>query len=148
MKFIKLFNNHADYNTYITGNDKVLPNLSYCINENETHLNKLIDYSKIYLTFTALEDTKYSFTNNDLQYSTDDGNTWLTLTANESTPTITAGTNILWKCDNPTINFGIGRFDSTGNFEIKGNIMSLLYGDNFKNQTDLTGKNYCFYQLF
>ncbi len=148
MKYIKLFNNHADYNTYITGNDKVLPNLSYCEDEDETHLNKLIDYSKIYLIFTALEDTKYSFTNNDLQYSTDDGNTWLTLTAGESTPTITSGTNILWKCDNPTINYGIGRFDSTGNFEIKGNIMSLLYGDNFKNQTDLTGKNYCFYQLF
>ena len=26
--------------------------------------------------------------------------------------------------------------------------MSLLYGDNFKGQTDLTGKNYAFYRLF
>ena len=39
MKFIKLFNNHSDYNTYISSNDKILPNVSYCQNENEVHYN-------------------------------------------------------------------------------------------------------------
>ena len=43
MKFIKLFNNHSDYNTYISSNDKILPNLSYCKNENETHLNPWVE---------------------------------------------------------------------------------------------------------
>ena len=43
MKYITLFNNHSNYNTYITGNDKVLPNVSYCENENEVHLNPWTD---------------------------------------------------------------------------------------------------------
>ena len=42
-KYIKLFETHADYNTYITGSDKVLPNVSYCENENEVHYNPWTD---------------------------------------------------------------------------------------------------------
>jgi hypothetical protein len=38
-------------------------------------------------------------------------------------------------------------FSSTQNINVKGNIMSLLYGDNFENQTALSG-NFCFYGLF
>ena len=43
---------------------------------------------------------------------------------------------------------GIGKFSSTAEFDVQGNVMSLLFGNNFKGQTDLTGKNYAFYQLF
>ena len=150
MKYTKLFQSHSDYNTYISSNDKLLPNVSYCVNENEVHFNPWT-YAETYFTFTALEDLTYKFMRNSLQYSTDNGSTWETLPANSSTPTITQGTNVLWKAENPTINTfypqGIGTFISSGNFEVKGNVMSLIYGDNFKNQTDLTGKQYCFSNL-
>ena len=107
------------------------------------------DYSKDYLTFEALEDGTFQFTPNALQYSIDDGKTWTTLAANTASPTVTAGNKILWKQTglNPSSN-GIGTFSATGNFDASGNIMSLNYGDNFRGQTDLTGKNYSFVKLF
>lgn len=43
MDYIKLFETHADYNTYITGQDKILPNVSYCENENEVHYNPWVE---------------------------------------------------------------------------------------------------------
>jgi hypothetical protein len=39
-------------------------------------------------------------------------------------------------------------FDISASFNVKGNIMSLLYGDNFEGQTDLSGKNGAFWSLF
>lgn len=42
-KYIKLFETHSDYNTYITGQDKVLPNVSYCEDNNEVHYNPWTD---------------------------------------------------------------------------------------------------------
>ena len=55
----------------------------------------------------------------------------------------------MWKGTlTPTSSNGIGTFSATGNFNVQGNVMSLLYGDNYKGQTDLTGKNYAFYYLF
>ena len=107
-------------------------------------------YEEQYLTFEALEDGTFSFTQNDLQYSLDDGVTWQTLTAGTSTPTISAGNKILWKQTGltPVSYKGIGAFSSTVKFNVYGNIMSLYYGDDFIGQTDLTGKNYAFNSLF
>ena len=101
------------------------------------------DYSKDYLTFTALENTTFGFTEHSLQYSLDDGTTWATLSAGSSTPTVTAGNKIMWKQTGltPSQSSGIGAFSATGNFEASGNIMSLYYGDNFIGQNDLTGKS-------
>ena len=108
------------------------------------------DYSHDYLTFTALEDTTFTFSTNALQYSTDDGANWITLEADTATPTVTAGNKILWKQTVliPDEVIGIGTFSATGNFKASGNIMSLYYGDDFIGQNDLTGKNYAFLYLF
>ena len=57
----------------------------------------------------------------------------------------------MWKGEltpNSSIPLGIGKFSSTSNFNTEGNVMSLLYGDNFIGQTDLTSKNYTFAALF
>lgn len=40
MKYIKLFNTTAEYNTYTSG-DYTKPNVSYCIDENKVHYNPL-----------------------------------------------------------------------------------------------------------
>ena len=39
-------------------------------------------------------------------------------------------------------------FTSTGRFNASGNIMSLLYGDDYEGKFDLTGREYCFDKLF
>lgn len=39
-------------------------------------------------------------------------------------------------------------FEATGNFALEGNIMSLLYGDNFEGQTALPSGTYTFYRMF
>ena len=42
MKYLKKFENHTQYETYINGNDKVLPNVSLCAQENEVHYNPIV----------------------------------------------------------------------------------------------------------
>ena len=37
--YLKLFDTHAGYNTYINGQDAILPNVSYCEDQNEVHYN-------------------------------------------------------------------------------------------------------------
>ena len=44
MKFVRLFDQHSDYETYINGSGKILPNISYCKDQNDLHFNNVIDY--------------------------------------------------------------------------------------------------------
>lgn len=114
------------------------------------------DYSQDYLTFRALEDGTFSFSGegansaNTLEYSVDSGSTWSTLQNSGTTPTVTSGNTILWKASGLTISIGvgIGTFSSSGQFEAEGNIMSILFGDDFSGQTSLSGKDYVFFGLF
>lgn len=104
------------------------------------------------LTFEALENGTFSFTKagtgDDIQYSKDNGSTWISLASDETVSVIT-GDKVMWKSTiTPSANKGIGQFSSTGKFNVEGNIMSMLYGDDFNDKTDLTGKTYAFYQLF
>ena len=55
----------------------------------------------------------------------------------------------MWKGSNHTLGEnGIGTFSATTNFDVAGNAMSLHFGDNFENQTSLSGKDYAFKNLF
>lgn len=40
MDYIKLFNSHDEYEEYISGSSKTLPNISYCIDANDVHYNE------------------------------------------------------------------------------------------------------------
>lgn len=102
---------------------------SYCDN----------DYSNKYLTFVALENGTFSHNNtyDTVQYSVNDGSTWITLAGNRQTPTITAGSKILWKSNVSNVEFA-----STGRFNVEGNIMSLGNGDNFIGVTSLGNSQY------
>ena len=111
------------------------------------------DYSKDYLTFEALEDGTFTLSipasvdsiyMTSISYSTDDGETWTTTTVDNTaqtitTPTINAGDKVLWKGVGKSMAISsssnkYSQFSSTGNFSVSGNIMSLLYGDEFANQ--------------
>ena len=41
--YLKLFQTHAEYEAYITGSDKILPNVSYCEDNNDVHYNPWTD---------------------------------------------------------------------------------------------------------
>ena len=148
-KYLKLFENHTQYETFIGGGGVtpfVKPNVSYCTEENEVHYNPLPhDYSKDYLTFLALEDGTFTFTpedNNAISYSIDNGDSWTEGNSVE----LTKGNKVLWRGEMTPVGYsGVGKFSSTGQFEAQGNVMSLLFGNDFKGKTDLTGKSYAFY---
>ena len=105
------------------------------------------DASKNYFTIEVLEDGLQVNIPNYYEYCIDDG-FW-----NKAT-SITyinadAGQSIYFKGTlTPSNHNGIGNFTITKKCNLSGNIMSLLYGDEFEGQTDLTGKDYVFYDLF
>jgi hypothetical protein len=76
------------------------------------------------------------------------------LLKNTYTPVIPSGNKVIFKAElvpassTQSFNFGIGTFSSTGRYEAEGNIMSLLYGNNFNGQISLSGKKYAFTYLF
>ena len=106
-------------------------------------------YDQQYLTFVAKQNSTFKFSGNSISYSTNSGRTWTTLASNTNTPTVQSGHTIMWKATlSPSTNKGIGRFSSSGKFDVEGNAMSLLFGDNYSGQTSLSGKAYAFYQLF
>ena len=111
------------------------------------------DYNLQYLTFIpTVSPSVFSFqgtSSNTLSYSTDGGSTWHILVG--ESPSISVGQKILFKGQCVPISgndFGIGRFSSTADFKAEGNVMSLLFGDNFTGQTSLSGKDYAFHDLF
>ena len=113
-----------------------------------------IDYSKVYFTMVVTVGGNITWngsaTANTLSYSKDNGETWSTA---DSTTIISVvkGDNVLWKgTPTPISGGGIGSFsgDSAVRFDVEGNVMSLLLGDNFIGQKSLSEKDYAFQNLF
>jgi hypothetical protein len=153
---------------FSTKEESDFPRVDYIEDTGEVIYNKTAphNYSKDYLTFEALEDGTFTLTvpaNVDsnymtsVSYSTDNGETWTDTAIDNTkqtitTPTITSGSKVLWK--------GIGKqmaksssvysqFSSIGNFNLSGNIMSLLYGDEFQDKTAFSSESeYNFTDLF
>lgn len=170
-KYFKKFDTHEQYEQY-TQEDMILPNVSYCEDNDEMYYNPIHDYSQDYLTFVALEDGTISFNIHKLMgieyitsisYSTDNGETWTT-TANQNNKSehlvidvdVNTGDKILWKGTATQTGYfddydyfdWVGSFFSSDcEFDAKGNVMSLLYGDNFKDHTTIE-KNGAFSSLF
>ena len=109
------------------------------------------DYSNDYLTFVALEDGTFTLKGSSVEYSLDSGLTWNTLARNTESPRVSRGNKIMWKTElvppyAPWVTTYY--FTSTNRFDVEGNIMSLVYSDNFRGQTSLSGKDYIFTSLF
>lgn len=110
------------------------------------------EYSEQYLTLVAKSNGYLNFidipSSNKISYSTDNGNTW-SEPAKEITVKVNSGDKVLFKGNMTPSIYGIGSFSaSTATYDIQGNVMSLLYGDNFINQTNLSDKSAAFRYLF
>ena len=101
-----------------------------------------------YLTIEALSDgltAKLSL--NDCEYCVDGDGAWKTLYANTETEPISANQTLSFKGNLiPTTSgngsqgtSGIGKFTVNGNFNLKGNCMSMLFGDDAVNNNYLSG---------
>lgn len=113
-----------------------------------------------YLRFTALEDTTFTFTKSsyasedlEVKYSID-GGVWNIMESGVATPIVKSGSYVLFKSNfkggsgSPYGYNDNGRFSSTGNFSLSGNIMSLIHGDEFVGKTSLADYTNVFSLLF
>ena len=166
MKYLKLFENHSGYSEYLASSEYLRPNVSHCIQENEVHYNPHT-WADEYFTMVARENGTISFNIwksmgtdmiTSISYSTDDGETWTTTNNTDGKTTnlvitvnVNNGDKVLWKGDaTQTADYNndvVSYFSSTCEFDAQGNIMSLLYGDDFKNKTTIETEG-CFYYLF
>ena len=117
--------------------------------------SKTVDYSSEYFTIESLEDgNQIGITREDrpsISISTDK-QTWTTVTPNAAPTyfiTLNAGEKVYIKGSNNQyyVDESNGYFTSTGNFNVYGNIMSLIYADDFQNKTTLSSSD-AFGRLF
>lgn len=98
------------------------------------------DYSQEYLTFKITGDGNINWFGEQhseaiTYYSKDGGSTWNALSGITGI-SVVSGDTVLFKCTQNSfihINFG----ESDAQFEVEGNIMSLVYGDDFVGETTL-----------
>lgn len=148
MELIKKFNSYEEYESFKRSEDYKVPNI--CAIENNGEIN--VEYnSNTYFWIEALEDITVFFRDAN-SANTPRGNysfdkiTWTAFKQNQSVVVLT-GTKLYIK--NPVIPGSynaVGKFIISGACNIGGNIMSLLYGDDFLNNTVFP--QYCFYGLF
>lgn len=126
--------NHAVYDQFMTNSD------------DQEIVDIVRDFSEDYLTFKILSDGIIRWGNStSIQYSTDGGENWSTLYSSLS---VTTGQKVLLKGNNIVVtSYNKGFYNTTCSFDVYGNIMSLVYGDNFKGQTELGSSKfeYLFY---
>jgi hypothetical protein len=101
--------------------------------------------AKPYLKFTALEDGTFRHNTDALEYSLDEGKTWVALPANTDTPTIHTGESVCWRGTNTPGNRNKW-FISSGMFDASGDPLSICYGNNFVGH--LIVSNYTYARLF
>ena len=91
---------------------------------------------------------------NRIEYSVDSGQTWITLTSsNNTTSAVNSGQTIWFKASGLTADSsnGIGTLVPSANASVRGNIMSLVYGDDFNERSTKASYlmiNYQFAHLF
>ena len=127
---------------------------------NVTAYQEAFDPSMEPLTFNILSAGTINWTASDstvtktIDYKLNNGE-WASITSNtgSSAPTITVnpGDKIQFKGNNAQYANSSSNYNSfngsTASFEIEGNIMSLIYGDNFKNNSTISSA-YAFTSLF
>ena len=147
-KYLKQFELTVQYEEYINSDIALLPNVSVTNDDNKVHYNPIPNYLK----FTAEEDNSTialtSKTFPDIKYRLN-GGAWVQW--NYSTITLNTGDTIYMKGNNSngfSTSYGkYNKFQMTGKISASGNIMSLLYEDDFEGKLTIPC-NYCFYYMF
>ena len=148
-KYLKQFELTSQYEEYINSDIALLPNVSLTNDDYMIHYNPI---STNYLTFTAEQDNSTialnSVTNPDIKYRLNEG-AWVQW--DYSAITLNTGDIVRMKGNNSngfsTSSSNYNQFQMTGKISASGNIMSLLYNDDFEGKLTIPC-NYCFYYIF
>ena len=142
-RYINSFSTENDIQIALENGELLKPYVAYIEDANRIDWNskEKVDYTTEYLTFNIISTgninvptgTTYSINGGEWE------NTGTTLTVN-------SGETIRFKGNNSTYNNNTFS-GSTASFEVEGNIMSLIYGDDFKNNSTIS-YNYAFARLF
>lgn len=144
---IYYFNSHNEHETYINSEDYKEPYV--CYDQEHIHYNN-IDYSKEYFTIEALENGTmkayinwYSSRGNGNIYYSFNKSTWTSIFEHNENYQYYTNINVIknqkiyFKGDYlPNGNYNCGGLKISNNFKfnVSGNILSLVYLDNFQNQ--------------
>lgn len=145
----------ADVRTTITATTQ-----NYSATCDVTMLHEIADYSSLYLTFDILGqgDIRWSCNNNSfgaktISYSKDNGTTWTSVasTVDGTLIPVNAGDKVMFKGVNDTYGSGsyYSAFEGTEvSFIVYGNILSMIYGDDFRSYTTIPNYTYTFRNFF
>ena len=105
----------------------------------------IIYYACNHLYVHALEDLTIQFSRNAIEYRVENS-TWRTLFAGRATPVIKAGDKVYFRASGLTaeFNYGIGTFSISGSCILGGNVMSMVYGDDYSEKTAMKSNQFRF----
>jgi hypothetical protein len=151
MKYFKVFETTTDQQSYLSG-DIITPSVSITRNIESTihYVSEIIVNTNNYLTIEAKENgLTVILSVNACEYCIDGDGEWKTLAAGTPTEPINIGHKLSFRGNlTPTSSAGIGTFTISKKCNLKGNCMSMLFGDDAVNSYSLSGKTYAFYKLF
>ena len=132
-KYIHKFNTEQAFNARVNGENYREPWLSYTRGKG-TDYNQ-VNYIKVPLTLEALGtgEIMWDLWQKSILYSKN-GGAWQTMDA-ETVISVVAGDKIQFKGENSS--YSMDMISATTQFNLSGNIMSLVYGDNFENANTL-----------
>ena len=160
-RYLTLFQTTSAYELFTTTDKFIKPNVSYCKDDCKVHYNPYIkDYTKDYFTIENTGDDILS-----VVFKQRDSQTGDILDSQVTISYRTINSDWIETCEQINIephasieikaNF---RSDSNSTIncimegnttcDVKGNVMSLLFGDDFIGKTDLTGYDYALAGLF
>lgn len=159
-QYLTLFQTTSAYELFTTTDKFIKPNVSYCKDDCKVHYNHIKDYTKDYFTIENTGDDILSvvFKQRDSQtgdiFDTQVTISYRTITSDwietyeqiNIEPHASIEIKANFRSDSSSIINCVMEGNTT--CDIKGNIMSLLFGDDFIGKTILTGYNYAFSALF
>ena len=132
---IKIYDN--DITKVYIGDSEIIKGL---VGEDVVYQKGDIDYSTRYFTINALSAGTISWAAQNVEYSVNNGE-WTTFNTSLN---VSAGDKVRMRSSGNTAystsSINYKNITSTAEMEVEGNIMSLLYGDNFATATTLSAK--------
>ena len=154
-RYINSFSTENDIQIALQNGELLKPYVAYIEDVDRIDWNSKdkVDYTTEYLTFNILSAGTINWTASNtaitktIDYKLNNGE-WVSIASNtgSSAPTITVnpGDKIQFRGNNAqygTSDSNYNSFGGSASFEVEGNIMSLIYGDNFKNNSTISSAN-------
>ena len=155
-RYINSFATENDIQIALENGELLKPYVAYIEDADRIDWNskEIVDYTTEYLTFNILSAGTINWTASNtaltktIEYKVNN-NEWTSITSNtgSSAPTITVnyGDKLQLRGNNAQYANGSSVYNSfansTASFEVEGNIMSLIYGDDFKNNLTISSAN-------